>query len=430
MVAAALTFVAIFELAAWSFFLNGLFVGDMLGGHWLATPAALALAAIFAGTILFFERQVVIADFPTLAWWRKAAAMVVRVLSILVAGAIVAHAVDLLAFADPIDRRLHSEQVQREERRLQADLDRLRALQPAAQRSATTARELERVRDEIGRIETRQQQALADQRRYQAQEVALRDHPEIRRAESDGGGGVSAEDRAEARRRQRRLTEVRGERAAADETVRVTTDKLSELRQVEEDLIARGGAIDVDTERHQWIVQLLEGRLARWIASLEKADPGPRHEQGWEAPAHITAEERARWEPEWQERFSFAEPKWSFFEKVDALWGIVGESWRALRHPSPADQLLARGQWVRSPLTYFSAFVGIHLAAMFVPFLVFFIKWLFMSKEVNDYFSVRHQAHAGDAEAQLMLNVEAAVRRSEVSSPSTTPRRGEDARRG
>ena len=61
-------------------------------------------------------------------------------------------------------------------------------------------------------METRQRQALADQRHYQAQKIALRDDPEIRRAESDSSSRMALEDRAEARRRQRRLTKVRGER--------------------------------------------------------------------------------------------------------------------------------------------------------------------------------------------------------------------------
>ena len=84
-IAAALTFVAIFELAASSFFLDGLFVGDMLGGHWLRHAGRAR-----PGGDLRRHHPVLRAAggrcrLPDLGVVAKAAAIVVRVLSILVA---------------------------------------------------------------------------------------------------------------------------------------------------------------------------------------------------------------------------------------------------------------------------------------------------------------------------------------------------------
>lgn len=425
-VAAALLFVFAFELAAWSFFLNGLFAGDMRRGHWLATPAAVALSLIFAGTILFFERQVVIADFPRWPRWKKVMAATVRVVAILVAGFIVAHAVDLLAFHDPVARKLHSEAVQAHARRLQADLHQLgTSLKPGAERAATVAAELKRVREEIDAAEKLLGEAVANEKRYEEEERFLRRQtvytkPRPTSAAADG------EQRREARESARELSRLGGSRAAASATAALTRSRLDELREKEKELVTQQVSLDRDTERHRWIVHILSSRLAAWIDTLERADPGPQREE-WAIPPQITDEDKLRWPEEWRKQLHFEEPAWSFFEKVDALYNVILNADSApSRAPSGPG---SRGASPRSPLSYRVSFAGIHLAAMFVPLLVFFIKWFFMSKEVDAYFSVWHQALAGDPDARLMLGVDEHVNRN-LAALSATPEHSEDRQDG
>jgi len=157
----------------------------------------------------------------------------------------------------------------------------------------------------------------------------------------------------------------------------------------------------------------LQGRLRSWMTELASAKPGRGlYVEEWKGWGQVTDEEMELWPKDWRDVLKFSPPERSFFDKIhlvhELAWGWLGGSGKEqadLPNYLPWDEV--RG--TQSSFIYSFAFLGIHLAAVFVPFLVFTVKWFLMPKEVDSYFSVWHQAYAGDPDAQLILNTERKV---------------------
>lgn len=405
--------VFLFEFAAWSFLFNGLFVGDVDRVQPFGTVAAVLFGLVFASVILYFERQVITADTWRLTRWRRWSAQVIRLLSIAAAAYIVAHALHLVAFRVPVARILHERAVSAEEARLRRDLDSL-ASEALERRRAAVADELARVRSDIRTAERRREQSAAEKERYRQHVESMRTETRSRRGEVNAAEvaldrATEGFDRAALRRAQRNLESAqrRSENAGSDLHIALAdqgaaTAKVEEIdRQTERLRIAERRILEErsnlhweeeDLERNK---ELLESRLRQWIAQLRRSPPGDLTED-WEPLKSLPEGEKQVWPEEWHRPLEFEEPKPHFFEKIAAVY--------ELKSGRPEGQHQPAG-------VYRHAYYAILLIAIFLPSLVFAVKWFLMPKEVEAYFSTWHQAFAGDPGARTILNVEEKVQR-------------------
>ncbi len=433
-IAALLVAIFAFEFAAWAFFFNGIFVGDLGRFHGAGTPAAIGLALVFAGVIFYFERQVITADSLRLTDEQRKRAQRIRVLSILVAGFIIAHAVDLLAFKVPVATKAHREEVHEEALRLAQDISGLEALRDEIRKNPISE-EIERVRS---LMETTQQQrdlAAAELERSRKQAGLLRSeatkHSAAARAAQDDltrVEGLAAD--SGIRRIERELEAARSrydvltsELAAAignqgaNSVVVLSADRqLKNLMLKDAQLRDKKSALEVHAELLGATIEKLKSRLRSWIGYLERSKPG-QHTEKWSGWKDVSEHERRLWPEHWRQPLEFEGADKNFFEKVETVYELAfGKAWRWLNGsgqqraemPSylPSEELREEEPWV----SYFFIYLGVHLAAIFVPFLVFAVKWYLMPKEVDAYFSAWHQAMGGDPEARLILSIEEKVR--------------------
>lgn len=423
--------VFIFEFAAWSFFFNGLFVGDVDRFRPGGTAAAILFGFLFGGAVLYFERQVITADTWRLTRWKRWSAQGVRVLAIAVAGYAVAHAVDLLAFRVPVARSLHAGAVDQEEIRLRADIDRLAESVNTDRRSALE-KELTIVRDRIRSAQNSREQAAADKGRFRAQIESLEsearsrgeavnqaeanlvriedeaDRTALRRAQTELGAARSRYDLVVSD-----LLGVRGDQAAAQAVIEEKDSLIEALLADENRLREQQSALSTEKETVEAAARVLEGRLGQWVADLRRSAPGDRTEK-WDGFGDAPADERRLWPEEWRTPLEFVEPQVHFFEKITKVYELAFGEPRAtgehsVQTPSNLDRSQRSDRWLSK--VYRSSFVAIHLAAVFLPLLVFAVKWFLMPKEVDAYFSTWHQAFAGDSDARSVLSVEEKVRR-------------------
>src|SRR3954462_593100 len=422
----------VFEFGAWSFFFNGIFVGDMGKFTGRGTTAALVLALLFAGVILFFERQVITADTLRMRDKARKRAQWIRVLSIVGAGFIVAHSVDLLAFNTPVEKRLHREAVHEEALRLAQDVEGLG--EGTGGQKSTVAGDLTAVRDDLSAARQRREKVAGEQERYRQQGESLQsevrsNREAIRFAEENVKSAEEGAETAAQRRAQRDLESARRRSAEALSDLRAMTGNqgaatasLQEIDRLINRLTGEEGGLrnqrstlDDQTEKIGRAKETLKSRLRLWFAELDQADPGDRFEK-WSGWTDVADDEKRLWPERWRRSLDFKEPKRSFFEKIDCVYqlafGWLSSSVEG-RAELPAYLPAAGLREHRRSITYFFSWLGIHLAAMFVPFLVFAVKWFLMPKEVDAYFSAWHQAFAGDPEARMILSVEEKVRRKD-----------------
>lgn len=402
--AGVLCAVFLFELLAWSFFFNGMFSGQMtdLGP---ATIAAVVLGLLFASAILYFERQVVAADSHGLKRPRRLAAAWVRVVFILVAGYVVAHAVDLLVFRIPVANALHQEAVAGESARLQEDLEFLTRNRGAALFS-TTKTELAHIRGRLKDTRARRVVLIADEERAREGSRALQQDVKKARLSVERGENAleslspesdptaARQALEDARRHLRALLEPlsssQGELGASESSLGVIEEQLTTLMKQEGLLESQRLQYLQAQEQAQQLWDKLDQRRRAWIAELRRAGPGDRVEDASDWLERMTDEEKALVPVTWLEPLEFEKPSHSFFEQLKALYEVVFQAPAGSRWKDP----------------YFTSWLGIHLAAIFIPFVVLVSKWILMPKEVDAYFSTAHQAHAGDPDARLMVKVE------------------------
>lgn len=431
--AALLLGIFFFEFGAWSFFFNGIFVGDMFRLHPVGTASALLFALLFAGVIFFFEWQMITADTRRLSPKDKKNAQRIRVVAILVAGFIVAHAVDILAFAKPVAKVLHLEAVRDEVFRLDQELQAL-ANDERQQQRDQVSEDLGIQRSRLESARENRRRALADQGQYR-QEVDLLQR-EFRQREADLQSAerrwirlqaiadpaavqiALQEVQAAKRRRDNALTDLRiarGNLGAASESLQEADRVIEELTATEGQLLAERAEHTERAVLLQATVEKLQNRLRDWKAHLDQADPGQNvyveTGDGWgELPETVRADLPLRW----KEPLRFTSPEPTFFDKIHVIYELAkGKFWPSQKHRVGLPEYLpedeARG--VEPSLVYFSSLLGVHLAAIFVPFLVFAVKWFLLSKDVDSYFSVWHQAYAGDPDARLILSTEQKVQK-------------------
>lgn len=410
-----------FELLAWSFFFNGIFVGEMFRLHPTGTPAAIVLAFLFAATILYFERQVVTADATRLPKWKKVCAFFLRLGVILVAGFIVAHSIDLVVFRAPMQLELHRRAVREKADVLRRDLDALRADDP---RRTTLRRDIERLHQNMNRFHDNQigAAALVEQLRRQSEQHerdAGRSQDELDRVEGGAtAGGAGDREIENARRRADSASDaVDSARAAYNEAYRSLQGldrRLEDLQEQERQLAAELRELAEKDFTEAENAASLEQRARHWLSQVARERPsGPAdYAQYVEDISNVPAAEREKWGSDWREPFELDPPNASFFEKLEVIYDLLGGASEGGSASSANSLLSSEALAMRQPRRslYLTTYSGVHLAVMLLPFLVLAVKWLLLPKEVDAYFSTWHQAHAGDAEARLMLSVEEKVR--------------------
>ena len=419
-----------YELIAWAFFFNGIFVGEMLEFHVFGTFAALLLALLFAMTILFFERQVITADSRRMKKSDRRWAQGIRLGAILLSGFIVAHPVDLLVFRVPVDEQLHRQAVAEEDSRLVEDL-RGMVNADASPRRATIQQDLAQIGLDLSTLNARREQARGDQERFRLDTEQLQREAAVAQdalaaaegrlhalGEGDEGRKGQVQSEFEAARRRyfqsaSALQIARGNYSAAgaklndiDRQIETQTGRRESIAGVRSSLDHRSELV------HQGYAALDERRRI-WIDELLRSDSGDRREE-WKGWDKASKEQIAVWPERWTRPLQFAEPARDFFEEIHTIYRLAF-SWlnrpQGEEHISSSDQASPSFQRAPSmPLTYFFLWLAIHLAAIFIPFLVFAVKWFLMPKEVEAFFSAWHQALAGDPDARLMLAVEEKVR--------------------
>lgn len=431
-----LSVVFLFELAAWSFFFNGLFLGDVTRFHLGWTLASTILGLFFAGVILYFERQVITTDTWRLKRPQKFLAQGIRFGSILVGGFIVAHAVELLTFGEPVERTLYSKAVGREVESLESDLDGLAVITEESHRKELTD-DLGNIRQRIEGAQQRGEQSAGDLARSREQVRSWEE--EVRRqrsaltsadrrrgeVEEDGNLAALQAARNEVESAQRRYEDAQSHHRAAtavhqaeQATLQQTDRSLQSLFDEEAMLRVQRSSLSDETGARQRAIETLRSRLRDWEEDLVgRSGRGDRTEK-WPGLQSASAEEKLLWPERWRRPLEFQEPDWHFFERIamvyELAWG--GQSGQSTPGGN-SSQLSVRldsggpsdGKWLSR--IYRTAFLAIHLAAMFVPFLVFAVKWFLMPKEVDAYYSAWHQAYAGDPEARVVLSVEEKVRK-------------------
>ncbi len=427
-----LVVVFVFEFAAWASFFNGLWVGDFVHFQLVRRSAAVLFGFLIAGGVLYLEHQVITADTRRLSWWKRCLGQFMRLLLIGMSSFIVAHPIDLLAFQIPVERTLHAQAVDREEIRLREDLDRLIGGARVNQMEILMD-ELKQVRERVDSVQSSRAQAAGDKKRYREQVESLQSEAEsrgetvgqaeerlaqvegdfdqvaIRRAQSKLGTARSRSGRTDSG-----LRAARSNFVAAQETVRQKDRLIETLLADERKLLKDRSELFEDSKALERVNSVMEGRLGRWVAELRRYPLGDHTEESGRV-RDAPAEEMLLWPEEWREPLKFVEPQTHFFEKVATVYQL------AFGEPSATDEgsagSLARldsseGRERTLSRVYRDSFIAIHLAAMFLPLLVFVVKWFLMPKEVDAYFSTWHQAIAGDPGARTALSVEDKVRKS------------------
>lgn len=419
--AVILLLVFFYEFAAWSFFFNGLFLGDVTRFDPRWTIAALLFGLLFSGVILYFERQVITTDVQRLAPSQRRLAQGIRLGAIVLGAVIVAHAVELLVFAEPVERALYSRAVARTTESLERDLDGVAGI-TEEHRRADLVEDLAGIHSRIGDTERRREEAAGDIARAREQvsfwegevrrERAVLAAAERRLTEQEDGGGQATlqarrNDVESARRRYEDARAHHREAAVALQAVHATLQEtyrsLHDLGVDEKAVRERRWSLSEETGARQRAIETLRSRLRSWEEALFARTERGDHTEDWPGLKSASAEEMLLWPERWRRTLEFEEPDWTFFERIAKVYELAWGSQRSENEP-------AESAWL--PTIYRSAFVVVHLTAIFVPLLVFTVKWFLIPKEVDAYYSAWHQAYAGDPDARLALNVEEKVRRN------------------
>jgi hypothetical protein len=428
---AALVLVGVicFELLIWVFATNALFNAGISEVSWSGTPFGAALAVLIAFVIFFFERQFLTMDDEDRSQRRKA--MRIRIGFIVAAAIVTAQPLELLILREPIQQRIHAEGIRGEA----AEKLLILGLAPASTEASVLPglgiksnvdehldqtfefrrlEEAERALEDALRGRDRRElglDRLKRELRYLIPSAVPGDaafalRQSLTRQIDDGEVALAATNRE--------ATRLQSQRDAAEQQVR--------LRRVELEKLAK----DAAEER-----QRDETRLLHWIGSLKRAKPG-----------RLVDELDGDW--------SYRDPRYGFFEEFRVLYdllfarpprwvsGTTEHANHLQRHyglsdprpctdkespaateqathfsqepTQPCNSLEWRREQAQSKVYWLTVVAG-HLIALFVPFLVLSIKMWLMPRELEEYYSRRHQAEAGDPDALLSVMVEEVVRR-------------------
>jgi len=421
--AIVLLLVFLYEFAAWSFFFNGLFLGRVTAfdAHW--TGAAIFLGFLFAGVVLYFERQVVTTDVQRLTSRQRRMAQGIRVCAVFLSAFIVLHAVELVFFGKPVERALHSRAVARSIKSLKQDLNDM-ATTTAEPRQADLAQDLTGIGTRIEETERRQEEAIreiasARESVKRWEEEVSRRQDELAAAQRRLGEQVSAGVqfepqtlRNEVEAARRRYEDAQTHYREATATLQATQGIAQEINRSLHTLDGNESAVREErsslwnrTDARQRAIETLRSRLRDWEAELlSSAEPGD-HKENWSGLEGASQADLLFWPERWRQNLEFNEPEWSFFERIAMIYELAWGGQQSTATPTEST-------WLRT--IYQTSFVGLHLAGIFIPLLVFAVKWFLMPQEVDAYYSAWHQAYAGDPDARLLLSVEEKVRSNDA----------------
>lgn len=415
--ATILVVVSCFEFIAWFFLFNAIFNSDLVKVG-LPTIPAFVMASLFAAAVFWFERQFLTTDEDQ----RKRAwgAAVVRVIFILTAAFITAQPLELLFFRVPVQKRVHEEGIREEAVSKLAAL-----LKEGAQVTKAAEKKSDRRLSIYKDVQT-QIQAMAGQRgtleaRLTLKEgelAAARREVSLYRRERDSA------DTAEERRRAARALAGAESRAAAAAAeigqirlgIAETDGVLSELRSRADDTQVEIDELEDELQKSD---TSRDRRLRHWIDQLKDSKPRDTVRENWTIakPAKSTDAASSIWDKRW----TYKDPQYDFFEQIHVVWDLVyGRPPRWLNAPPALQKKLEEEYGFASldqgrrgwQVHLFAAAVACHLIAIFIPFLVLTIKLFLMPKALREYYSRRHQAEAGDPDAQMGQIVDERVRGS------------------
>jgi uncharacterized protein DUF4407 len=415
--AAILVVVSSFEFIAWFFLFNAIFNSDLVKIGLPTIPAVL-MATLFAAAVFWFERQFLTTDEDqrNRAW----GAAVVRVIFILTAAFITAQPLELLFFRVPVQKRIHEEGIREEA------VSKLAALLKEGKDVTKAAVNKTNRRNETYENVQSQIQIQAKQRGSVEAQLAIKE-----------GELAAARSEASRARRERDYARTPEERRNADRALARAESRAAaasaEIGQLKASLAGIGSVLDVLNDRADKAQEEMDAledtlqqsdtsrdrRLRHWIDQLKDSKPGKTVTENWKIakPAESAGTASSIWDKSW----TYKDPQYDFFEQIHVVWDLVnGRPPRWLNAPPALQKKLEEEYGFASldqgrrgwQVHLFAAVVACHLIAIFIPFLVLTIKLFLMPKALREYYSRRHQAEAGDPDAQMGQMVDERVKGS------------------
>jgi hypothetical protein len=428
LMAVILLVVTAFELGIWTALFHFLFE---------AKGAAFLVACGFAIAVCYFERQLIVHD--EVAKGRARAAMIVRLVYILLAALITSQAFELLIFAGPIRTRIHQEEVRRE---ALAGLGSLAVLESNLN-DVTTAVQADILgsaspRNALAlRVQTTQERALLQQREDAAKEAASKlgdlkvaadgAGRELRAARNElralrAGPEADRDPRKEARLVaqgrfwQERWATLLGQRTAAQS---VLEEAQGLTNTAGTDLKEKKRLRDEELARRKDEVDQAKNRLVAWVGRLQEAKPGevvanpgggePFREQSYDFLQKLRVlydllrGQRARWQGGTPAAIERLRDEFNLYEPRLCEGPVRGSQAPC----DPEESARLREERLTFRLVWL---VGV-LMALFIPLLVITVKRFLLPEELRWYYSRLHQGEAGHAEAVLLTRVDESVRR-------------------
>jgi hypothetical protein len=415
-----LTVVLTFELLAWTMLINVL----VHSAQWQISARswiALLLGGVFAAGIFAFEKTFLTADFGEAAW-RKWLGIGMRLVIIVGSLFATSQPIELLVFGGAIDNRLHDERALEEAIRQEREVEKLN-LEAIPLSNAEVEKHLSSS-DEGGRLDTQRN------RRDDAQAALGRAHLAVGRAKARVQAAEQREHKAKSavdaaardrshpstpeelqRREQVRkdaakgLVDARGESAAAAAALSAANEK---ERQAQQELeTAKLNVINAEKDRMVYKEQVIEivhkpaadaeralKEIKNWMFAVERAKP---NETVHDASGRSLAPKQA----DFTDRLRALDD----LRRGDApLWPRTSPAARSraaedfdLEDPlHPDDLLTARRQ--RDAALFDRIYLIALVMAGVIPLLTLAFKSM-MSSELQEYYSTRAQARAGNADA-------------------------------
>lgn len=397
-----LLIVSAFELLAWSFLFNAIFNSDILYFGWKTIPAVL-VAALFASAVLWFERQFLTNDESQRRQALRAAA--IRLIFIFAAGITTAQPLELLFFRKPVQKRIHEEGIRKEVvERLNTTREDL-AIEDkyGAETAERKARSVAQIQAELGNAERNRLGAELNLGGIRSMAQAEERLVGRLQKEMATATGPRAEDI-----RQRYSTAVIRFNRLSSEALRLEAQVTVLIREVARLQKERDTAESNEqqfTDERKESEKLTNERLRDWIRQLRRSEPAE----------HII-EDRAKTQEPW----TYDDPEYDFFEQLHLVWLLAaGAPPRWLDGTPKIRQTLENehgfpptGPYLGWQAHLILSIAACHIIAFFIPLLVLTIKIFLMPRDLQIYYSRRHQAEAGDHEAWLSEVVDEKVKES------------------
>jgi hypothetical protein len=439
--------VAFFELTVWTLLFNAIFHADVTAIS-NRSLAALGLGTLFAAVIVYLDRSFLVAD-PTQKGHRRAAFF--RIGIVCLSAMATSLAVDLIFFAGPIEARRHEEQLRAElvarAEGLREDWDTSDAVQvgstegnPFLVMVTEVAAKLADLRLERSSLSQQQAAAAAAARRWRQQvrelDSSIDRVARTKRSEDLGEKGPSLEDLR--RSREAALDQVvkrEAETQALADRATTLDARLAEEDARRKDLQEQADSL-VDEELNRARArrsrqEASSERIVAWITFLRGSDPPddvlvepapPPNEQPWEYRlTRLDLFERFRilfdllggrppqWPPGAPDKLAELRRRFHLEDPVPCQVPVASEPTAAVEIGSPpaavpCDDTAWQRVQKRADFFTLSYFLLLFVAAV-VPLTVLIIKLFLMPRTLSCYYSLAHQAAAGDVDAVLVSQI-------------------------